>query len=380
MKLKIRKLVLSLTACLLMLPLMCITAFATAEASFYIPSTAVFAGDNFSVSVEFVATENIGSLSTAIHYDSSVVQFVSGTGASGFGGTVNLNCQGNSQKQMTCSLTFKAVKKGTASMSLSGCSVYSSSNKSIGSPTAYAYVTVGDTTDGKQPVEETEKHTKASSTAITTKATEDNTAQSSQSSQTTSKENMSNANDGYLTNITVSKGALEPAFSSNIYSYTIDVPYSVTKVEIEGIGSRASDALWYTGYEKCNVGKNVRTITSTGVSGKKSTYTLVINRAADGSEISADESSKSAAVKNTSDSSTADAFSQYRKIITPALIIVLVVLIIALFVIIFWVRGKLKQEKKEYRESRQNSKSTRRSSASTAKRKNTNTNKNTRKR
>lgn len=367
---KIKRLVISFAVCLLMLPIMCITAFATAEASFYIPSTAVSAGDSFSVSVEFIATENIGSLSTAIHYDSSVIQFVSGNGASGSGGTVNLNCQGNSQKNMTCALTFKAVKSGTASLSLSGCSVYSSSNKSIGSPTAYAYVTVGNAAAGKQPVEETEKHTKASSTAVTTTAkVSDN---NEQTSQTKATENVAAANDGYLKNITVSTGTLVPAFSSDVYNYTLDVPYSVTKVEIDGIGSQSSDALWYTGYEKCNVGKNVRTITSTGTSGKKSTYTLVINRASDDSEIISDESSKSAAAVNkTSDSSTVDTFSQYRKIITPALIIVLVVLIIALFVIIFWVRGKLKQEKKEYKESRQSSKSSRKKPATTSKRKGT---------
>ena len=323
--------------------LMTIPAFATGEASFSIPDGAVDAGENFNVSLTFYATENRGSVQAEMAYDNNSVQFVSGDNASGGNGTVSIKSSNSGSDEVTYNLTFKGLKPGSSTMNLVSCSILSENGSNVGSPTAYASVTVGESTKVTNVTKEPEQ------TTATEKQTSEETTMPKTSIQETVDEN-GVPTQGVLTSLTVDKGTLSPAFSWNVYDYTVNVGYDVTNVEVEGTTASQSDYIWYTGTSECQVGENIRTITVTDVNGNQSKYTIKIIRANEG-ETQKPVTSQTVKKNDKTDSSKVDTFDQFRKTLTPVLIIVLIVLIIALVVVVFWIRtkvlGEFKNKKKK---------------------------------
>jgi hypothetical protein len=350
-----------------------INAFALGEAEFHIPSGAVSAGESFEVSVSFYATDNIGNIQTSLSYDENVVEFVSGDNASGGGGLLTVNGFPDSQsKELTFTFTFKGLKSGVAAMSLVNCNIYSDSGDLIGSPTAYANITVAEvatvttsqtvtsavttTTTTSEPV--TESSTSTETEAETDTQTE--TSVSDDSVPETSQQNtaVGMPDKGVLTSLTVSSGTLTPEFAYNVYDYTVYVDNSVSYVEIEGTTASKSDYIWYSGTNECQVGSNVRTISVTDTDGNKTTYTVTIIRAegestAVQSQQSVDstgDDGQAAVTKNTTaaitkSSDSDNVMDKYKDILNSALAMILIVLVIALVVIIIWIRGKIKAEK-----------------------------------
>lgn len=314
---------------LIVLPMTVINVFATGEAFFYVPKNPVMIGQEFAVSITFSADSNIGSVQATLNYDDSVVEFVSGDNASGGGGVLTVNgFPDEPSAEVTFEFSFRTLAQGTAAFDLTNCAVYSPESDLIGAPTAYANVTVGG-----DKVETT--------TEVTT------TSKPEETTEETGKTSEGIPDKGVLTSLTVDKGELTPAFAYNVYDYKVYVDNSVDNVEIEGTTASPSDYIWYTGTSECVVGENVRTISVTDVDGNKTTYTITIIRAAADGETVQTETADESAVKKSDSSSlssseTDDPMESYKKLLNPALAIVLVVLVIALFVVIIWIRGKIK--------------------------------------
>lgn len=320
----------AITLCMLItLPITVINVFATGEAFFYVPKNPVMIGQEFAVSITFSADSNIGSVQATLTYDDSAVEFVSGDNASGGGGVLTVNgFPEEMSAEVTFEFSFRALAQGEAAFELTNCAVYSPESDLIGSPTAYAKVTVGG-----DKVETT--------TEVTT------TSKPEETTENTKKPSDGIPDKGVLTALTVDKGELTPAFAYNVYDYKVYVDNSVDNVEIEGTTASLSDYIWYTGTSECAVGENVRTITVTDVDGNETTYTVTIIRAADGETVQTETKDEESKIKKPDSSSLGsskneDPMDPYKKLLNPALAIVLVVLVIALFVVIIWIKGKVK--------------------------------------
>lgn len=326
----------ALVAIVILSALFSVNAFAKGTADFNIPKGAVNKGSEVSVGLNFTADDNIGFVTGMISYDDSVLEFVSSDNASGGGGIITLNGFPDSPKQkMNVSLKFKALKGGTCRLDLNNCYITSDDGTQIGSPTAYANITVADNggDNGDLP-------------AVT---------ESAQSSS--DDEKIGDPEKGYLKSLTVSQGTLKPNFSYDIYDYYVDVDNDVDICEIDATTANVTDKIWYTGNEDLAVGKNVRTIKVTDTQGYYHIYTVTITRAEPSDEVNSEQQevestyqqNDSSSVVSDVESSAApvvinndkdDSTNKFSGLITGAMIIVLVTLLIAAAVIITWLRKK----------------------------------------
>ena len=318
---------------------------AAADAGVSVPN-AVNGGDTFTVTVTFT-DPNVSYIQSGLTYDDSLVDFVGGD-ATGGGGYLDLKgfAPAAGSGSVTVSLTFKAQAQGSCTMSLTNSAVYSSDGSLIGSPQAWASVTVA-TNDPQTPTQTTassETQTSAQTSAQSDTQTQTQT-QNTTLAQTTTTAALSQSApaQGVLLGLTVDKGQLEPAFAWNVYDYTVNVDNSVDRVEIEGVTASPYDYIWYTGEPACAVGENIRTITVTDTAGVSTVYTIHINRAAEGQTVS---KQSSAVTKPASSGSATDATEKYREMLNPVLFLVLLVLIIALVIILIWVNKSFSKKQK----------------------------------
>lgn len=327
-----------------------LSASAYGEANFSIPGGAIKTGEDFTVSVTFSAEDNIGSVQSQLTYDDNLIEFVSSDNASGGGGTLTVNGFPSAEDdEVTFSFTFVGVSEGTARLDIENCAIYSYDGSLLGSPTAYANVTVsggGASTTADNTVTSAKEENPEKTTKKTTTAAEKTT---SENESAVEKPQTGIPDKGVLTALTVDNGTLTPEFAYNVYDYTVYVDHSVDNVEIEGTTASLSDYIWYTGTSECQVGSNVRTITVTDVDGNSTTYTVTIIRAEEGETVTeperSDKSDSSKVRKKVSSSAaSSDAMEKYRDILNPALGIALAVLVIALVVIVIWIRGQFRKK------------------------------------
>ncbi len=319
-----------------------IQVFATGSAEFTIPDGAVASGEDFSVSLKFSADQNIGTVECNLVYDDSVIQFVDGDSASGGGGILSVRAFPESESsEISVSLKFKALKKGSSNIEISNCAILSQDGSTLGSPTAYAIIT---TADGGG--------------ATTTPQTPDSAATDSQSETTTTKATVATDENGVpvqgvLKSLEVSEGELIPAFSPNIYDYVVKVPNSVDYIEVEGVVAGVTDSIWYEGSKYLQVGDNVRRVSVTDENGNKKVYTITVQRQADSAteqesqvDVSQDEAETNVTTSKSNVSIVDDdnaVKDKYKNILIPALSIVMFVLILALVILIVWLRKKSKK-------------------------------------
>ncbi|MBO5449022.1 MAG: cadherin-like beta sandwich domain-containing protein [Ruminococcus sp.] len=334
---KLRKFIFILLSAAIMIALPAVTAYAASEIQLNAPAEADV-GENFEVSLDFYASEIIGSVQTSVIYDPETVEFVSGDMAYGSGGAVTV--QGSvtdGSDKLSVSLIFKCIAAGSAELYTENSVIYSQEQELIGSPaTAYANVEVFS-------LPETTSETAERTDSVT------DTPQEPQASESYSGDGM--PTQGVLTSLTVDHGTLTPDFKYDIYDYTVNVDYSVDNVEIEGVTASINDYIWYEGVSECSVGSNVRKITVTDVDGNSVTYTVTIVRAEQGETVTElqEGSSQPKKVKNSSSESSLKAsngIDRYKQVLNPALAIVLVVLIVALIAVIIWIRGRFSEMKK----------------------------------
>lgn len=338
-----------------------ITAFATSYAEFYIPSGVVAQGEEFEVTVRFSSDNIIGTVQSSFVYDDSAVMFMpeddSVTGGSGI---LNINASPNeNSSELSVTLKFTALERGTSEMSLSNCTVLSEDGTPLGSPSAYAYITVGE-----------------GSGVVTTVPSDSQPGYSSSVGTTTATDENGIPAQGVLTSLTVSEGELMPEFSYDIYDYVVKVDSSVDYCEIEGTTASIYDYIWYTGSNYLQVGNNVRTITVTDNNGNEHRYTITIQREAPPEESSPEETQTQTQAVTTSasqttfaaaagDSDTETAMDRYKEILIPALGIVMFVLVLALVILVVWLRSKTRElreqrEEEQARKKRRNIKAKRR--------------------
>lgn len=328
-----------------------IKASAEAYGSFYIPDGAVPAGSEFNITVEFSASDTIGTVQAAITYNENSLQFVSGRGAFGGGGIVNINDFPDiASDTMTVTLTFKALKEGSSQINMTNGSVITPDGISLSnSITAYAEITVGPAVYGDDS------------------SSEDSEPDSSQGYDD-SGDSQTDGLIAVLKSLTIEVGELQPPFSPGIYNYTVKVPHDVDVFELEGETGSLTDTIWYEGSLYLADGKNQRTITVTSADGLTSnTYTITIYRDyAEGEEPEDYEeeyeeelSENSIAAESTANESnindirkpskTVDGktgMDDLRDSLMPALYVATAVIIVAVVILIFWIRNKTKNKLK----------------------------------
>lgn len=121
-----------------------VTAFA-AKASASISASSIKKGNSVTVTVSF-SGENIGAVMANFTYDSSVLQFSSGSGCSGSGGSgkIVLYASSENASSLKTSLKFKGLKAGSSKITFSASEILSFDEKSLGSASTGVTIKVTD--------------------------------------------------------------------------------------------------------------------------------------------------------------------------------------------------------------------------------------------
>ncbi len=170
---------------------------------------------------------------------------------------LKLMLEGNSN-ELKITIKFKALKAGTAKVSVEDCEAVDSSYNDI-------------SLDGDS---------KSISVVAPTKSS-----------------------DNTLKSIKISAGTLSPSFSPNVTEYKVTVPYSVDYFSIDGVKNHSGASISYSTGDRgpeIKVGTTVRTITVTAENGSVKKYNISVTRQAQGttsSTSSADTSSTTSTVE-----------------------------------------------------------------------------------
>lgn len=330
---------------LMALFLLPIKANAEAHGYFYIPDGAVPSGEEFTVSVQFTADSNIGTVQAAVTYDESCMQFISGDGTSGGGGILTIrDFPSEESSEMTLDLKFKALKESSSQLNLTNALILSPDGESLSSSvTAYATVTIG---VGSQNTDSSDDGSSQPSGELT----------------------------AVLSSLTIENGELRPAFSPGIYDYTVTVPHDLITFEMEGVTADETDTIWYEGALYLVDGMNQRTITVTSADGKTSNvYTVNIYREygedsessesyesetdeydseydviseAENEDSDDDADSSSIAAASTFSDDGRSGMDGLRDRLMPALYVAMAVILLAVIILIVWIRTKIKNKLK----------------------------------
>ena len=286
-------------------------------------------GDTVTVNITINAVKAIGRTSASVTYDTSVLTFVSGNGATDQGGVISIELPNGLGTTAVLSLNFTAAATGSASVNVTSCSIYDAFEE--------AYSIEGSKGVSVEIAEKAETTTTTSETTPTSPQTDANGVPT----------------QGVLVDLKVDHGSLIPPFMYSIHEYSLTVPYDVEKVEIDGKTASTQDHIWYTGNPECVVGRNVRTITVTDINGNETVYTINITRLdKDQQETKPTDANDPAALTSSPDDSksavttTAKNEKNIKDTLLPALYIVLIVLIVALFIIILWIKNKASKKKR----------------------------------
>lgn len=242
MKNKIYKLAALLLGIAVMTAMLCLSADA-ASASLWFTDPTVTVGTNVTVVVD-VKGEDIGGYQMRISYDKNYLDFLSCTGGSG-----NLACNSSqsgvlvvtdymgsgSAAKMSFNLTFRTKKTGTTKLTPSGFLPTSGGGDDI---TPYA---VGDSTINIIPVPQA-------------------------------------SSDATLKSLAIGSGALSPAFSPSVTSYTANVDFSVTSLAVTALKNHSGASVYISGNDNLAVGENTVNITVTAENGAKMYYSIKVIR------------------------------------------------------------------------------------------------------
>jgi len=199
-------------------------------------------GDNVRVTFTLSGT-NIAQATTEISYNSSVLQYTGGSGAtlpsSASGVIIAQAGDGKAHSSMTVTLNFKALKAGSSNISINPNDVIDYDFNPMTCSAGSASVTV-----------------KNSSASVS-----------------------GNAN---LSSLRISAGSLSPSFSPNTTTYTVNVGNDVTTCTMSASTADSKATYTVSGSSSLAVGKNTRKIIVTAQNGNTKTYTINIYRAKSG--------------------------------------------------------------------------------------------------
>lgn len=226
-----------LSFCFALLPM---NVFAAGSASIAFSKQNPLVGDTMSVTIK-VSADNMYGVNISGNYNEEVLTYVSGAsegGAGLFKIADSESFNGESSKSFT--LTFKANKSGSSSISVKG-----------------------QVASGIPPVD----IDVAASATISV----------SDASQST------NAN---LSSLRTSAGVLSPKFSASVTEYTVNVGLDVTECKVYGTTADPDANISVSGSATLKDGENKRVITVTAPSGATKSYTITIIRSEAGNTTS----------------------------------------------------------------------------------------------
>ncbi len=209
---------------------------ATGQISFSDPSVTL--GSDVNVTMKVKSAD--GTLSKAditVTYDTSVLEFVSGTDADGGAGTVRIHgaSNGAGTGELAYNLKFKTLTAGPTNINISTQEVYDSSEALV-----------------------------------------DITHQGSATVQVAAEASASG--DASLAELTVSPGELSPAFSADVTSYDVTVGTDVERLAINAVAAGEGASVSVSGNDALNMGENAVSITVKAQDGTQTVYNLKVTK------------------------------------------------------------------------------------------------------
>ncbi len=206
--------------------------------SFSDPSVTV--GDTVTISVSATSDAGIVSMDATLSYDTSMLEFVSGSGdgsVRGGSGSVELTFSSpDGPSRVSFSLKFKAKAAGTA---------------------------VVDATYGEFTTVDEETLTPGLGKSTVTIASQGQAS-----------------SEARLGSLKVGSGSLSPDFNPDIYEYSVSVPAGTETLRVS-LSAMAGNARYSISDTKLKVGQNTTTITVTAEDGTTKTYTIQTTRPED---------------------------------------------------------------------------------------------------
>lgn len=243
-------------ACLMMvmMPFYTLTAFAAGGRIAFSDRTAEVGSEvSINVKVTTSGAEALSSADVMLSYDPNVLEFVSGTDASGGAGSVRvkIGAESTDAKTLSSTLTFKVLSAGTAKITVSSQEVYDANNQlvtidQLGSSTVTASAPAGAGTDAS------------------------------------------------LSELKISPGVLTPEFSPEVDTYTAEVGLDVEKITVSAPTTDENARVSITGNEGLQPGENKVVCQVTAEDGTTTkSYTINVSKveggASDGGSGSAEE-------------------------------------------------------------------------------------------
>ena len=233
-------------------PMQMLTAHAaTGKITFSDPSVTV--GEQVSVKMKIASSDNtaLGASDVRLQYDSSALQFLSGTSANGGAGSIRVigAMESENQTTFTFTLKFKALKAGTSNIKVTSQEVYDANSQVV-----------------------TIDHVGSSAVKVTAPVTY--------------------SKDATLSGLTISPGELTPAFSADVTEYTATVGADVEKLTVSAPATHDKASVSVSGNEGLQIGENTITCKVKAEDGETTkTYTILVTKTEELPTESADETS-----------------------------------------------------------------------------------------
>lgn len=236
-----------LTAMILVFSVFSFSANAASSATISFSKNTVSVGDSVTVTVTVNPAKKMYGVSFVLNYNEEILKFKSGS-ASGGAGTLTVVESPSGETKFSTSFTFTALKTGTSNITVDDC-FWADSNadeKKFGG--ASANLTVKD---------------KALSA------------------------------DARLKSFSLSNAKLSPAFSMGRTSYTSEVLYETTKVNVYATAyDKDAKVTSVSGNTNLKVGKNTITVTVQAANGTQKKYTVTLTRLKEGEKLGGQEDKK----------------------------------------------------------------------------------------
>ncbi len=220
-------------------PMQVMTAHAaTGKITFSDPSVTV--GEQVSVKMKIASSDNtaLGASDVRLQYDSSALQFVSGTSANGGAGSIRVigAMESENQTTFTFTLKFKALKAGTTNIKVTSQEVYDANSQVV-----------------------TIDHVGSSAIKVNAPVTY--------------------SKDATLSGLTISPGELTPAFSADVTEYTVIVGADVEKLTVSAPANHDKASVSVSGNEGLQLGENTITCKVKAEDGETTkTYTILVTK------------------------------------------------------------------------------------------------------
>ena len=216
-----------------------VTSYAAAgKITFSDPTVTV--GNQVSVKMKIASSDGtaLGASDVRLQYDSSALEFLSGTSANGGAGSIRVLGAMESANQITFTFTlkFKALKAGTTNIKVTSQEVYDANSQMV-----------------------TVEHVGSSAVKVSAPVTY--------------------SKDAALSSITISPGELTPEFSADVTEYTAVVGADVDKLTVSAPANHDKASVSVSGNEGLQLGENTITCKVTAEDGETTkTYTILVTK------------------------------------------------------------------------------------------------------